>query len=211
MLLVTCRPEQSYQVVGRRWSIVGVSFSEFVILKPSIQGFHFLPEHYHCVRLFLSQTTAIAKLFVYFTSSCRCHALQTVHLVPREVFSAGGPPRNRLYWIELLLSALRHTSISAVVSDTLSKASLYHKPPTSFRVGMNETTLLRALRQCRKIRGPDFHQPATRDNQGKIDNGEGIEKVILTCMIRRPFSVGILLEVVLCYCCIVLAVWLLVL
>lgn len=43
---------------------------------------------------------------------------------------------------------------------------------------MNEAALLRALRQCRKVRGPDFHQPATRANQGKIENGDGgVEKV----------------------------------
>lgn len=36
---------------------------------------------------------------------------------------------------------------------------------------------MRALRQCRKVRGPDFHQPATRQNQGKLENGDGIEKV----------------------------------
>lgn len=43
---------------------------------------------------------------------------------------------------------------------------------------MNEAALLRALRQYRKVRGPDFHQPATRANQGKLENGDGgIEKV----------------------------------
>lgn len=43
---------------------------------------------------------------------------------------------------------------------------------------MNEAALLRALRQYRKVRGPDFHQPATRANQGKIENGDGgLEKV----------------------------------
>ncbi|CAM9235630.1 unnamed protein product [Scytosiphon promiscuus] len=42
---------------------------------------------------------------------------------------------------------------------------------------MNEAALLRALRQYRKVRGPDFHQPATRANQGKLENGDGgIEK-----------------------------------
>ncbi|CAM9482838.1 unnamed protein product [Pylaiella littoralis] len=42
---------------------------------------------------------------------------------------------------------------------------------------MNEGTLMRALRQHRKVRGPDFHQPATRSNQGKLENGDGgIEK-----------------------------------
>ncbi|CAM9163957.1 unnamed protein product [Ectocarpus sp. 8 AP-2014] len=42
---------------------------------------------------------------------------------------------------------------------------------------MNEASLLRALRQYRKVRGPDFHQPATRSNQGKIENGDGgVEK-----------------------------------
>eukprot|EP00752_Nemacystus_decipiens_P015675 g13989.t1 len=42
---------------------------------------------------------------------------------------------------------------------------------------MNEAALLRALRQYRKVRGPDFHQPATRANQGKIENGDGgVEK-----------------------------------
>eukprot|EP00903_Cladosiphon_okamuranus_P011275 g10632.t1 len=42
---------------------------------------------------------------------------------------------------------------------------------------MNEAALMRALRQCRKVRGPDFHQPATRANEGKIESGNGrIEK-----------------------------------
>lgn len=36
---------------------------------------------------------------------------------------------------------------------------------------------MRTLRQYRKVRGPDFHQPATRQNQGKLENGDGIEKV----------------------------------
>lgn len=46
---------------------------------------------------------------------------------------------------------------------------------------MNEAILTKTLRQYRKVRGPDFHQPATRANQGKIDNGHGIEKVIDLC------------------------------
>lgn len=43
---------------------------------------------------------------------------------------------------------------------------------------MNEAILTRTLRQYRKVRGPDFHQPATRQNQGKLENGDGLEKVI---------------------------------
>ncbi|CAM9152881.1 unnamed protein product [Laminaria digitata] len=46
---------------------------------------------------------------------------------------------------------------------------------------MNEAILMRTLRQYRKVRGPDFHQPATRQNQGKLENGDGIEK-------RQPLS-----------------------
>ncbi|CAN0138986.1 unnamed protein product [Ascophyllum nodosum] len=46
---------------------------------------------------------------------------------------------------------------------------------------MNESILLRTLRNYRKVRRPDFHQPATRDSKTSIENGDRLEK-------RRPLS-----------------------
>lgn len=42
---------------------------------------------------------------------------------------------------------------------------------------MNEATLLRLLRGLRKVRGPDFHQPAMRSSKPSMENGGGLEKV----------------------------------
>lgn len=43
---------------------------------------------------------------------------------------------------------------------------------------MNEATLLRQLRGgYRKVRGPDFHQPAMRSRKPSMENGGGLEKV----------------------------------
>lgn len=42
---------------------------------------------------------------------------------------------------------------------------------------MNEANLLRTLRQYRKVRSADFHQPVTRDSKGKIEDDRGVVKV----------------------------------
>ena len=42
---------------------------------------------------------------------------------------------------------------------------------------MNESILLRTLRNYRKVRRPDFHQPATKDSKTSIENGDRLEKV----------------------------------
>lgn len=66
----------------------------------------------------------------------------------------------------------------------VSTESSFFPAAALFSLTMNEAILLRSLRQFRKVRGPDFHQPATRDNQGKIENGGGLEKASAGFMSR---------------------------
>lgn len=49
--------------------------------------------------------------------------------------------------------------------------------PLAMSPAMNEAAVLRMLRGFRKVRGPDFHQPAMRSSKSIMENGGGVEKV----------------------------------